>query len=57
PLWKTNYNEPPLLKTSTHFPRIILTSGQIMRHDRSATCVNLAVYMMILHNRFIIYCV
>ncbi|CAF4002935.1 unnamed protein product, partial [Adineta steineri] len=36
PLWKTNYNEPPLLRTSTHFPRIILTSGQTMRQHRNA---------------------
>ena len=39
PLWRTNYNEPPLVKRSRRLPRIILTSGYKMRQHEHAKCV------------------
>lgn len=39
PLWRTNYDEPPLLKTSRRSPRIILTTGQRMRQHENAKAV------------------
>ena len=39
PLWRTNYNEPPLLKVSRRLPRIILTSGETMRQHQNAKSV------------------
>ncbi|CAF4026002.1 unnamed protein product [Rotaria sordida] len=39
PLWRTNYDEPPLLKNSRRLPRIILTSGQKMRQHENPKCV------------------
>lgn len=39
PLWRTNYDEPPLLKASRRLPRIRLTSGEIMRQYENPKCV------------------
>ncbi|CAF3454536.1 unnamed protein product [Rotaria sp. Silwood1] len=39
PLWRTNYDQPPLLKTSRRLSRIILTSGQKMRQHENPKCV------------------
>ncbi|CAF4422142.1 unnamed protein product [Rotaria sp. Silwood2] len=38
PLWRTNYDQPPLLKTSRRLPGIILTSGQKMRQHENPKC-------------------
>ncbi|CAF1231792.1 unnamed protein product [Adineta ricciae] len=38
-LWRTNYNEPPLVKRSRRLPRIILTSGYKMRQHEHPKCV------------------
>jgi hypothetical protein len=38
-LWRTNYNESPLLKTSRRLPRITLLSGQTMRQHENPKCV------------------
>lgn len=39
PLWRTNYDEPPLLKMARRLPRIILSCGQTMRQHQNPKCV------------------
>lgn len=40
PLWRTNYNEAPLLKTSALLPRIILSCGTVLIQHREPTCIS-----------------
>ena len=40
PLWRTNFYEPPLLKTSTCLPRIVLLCGSVLIQHREPACVS-----------------
>ncbi|CAF1487611.1 unnamed protein product, partial [Adineta ricciae] len=39
PLWQTDYNEGPLMRTSKRLPRIVLSSGHVMRQHQYPKCV------------------
>lgn len=39
PLWRTTYDQGPLLKVTRRLPRITLTSGHMMRQHESPKCV------------------
>lgn len=40
PLWRTDYNQPPLLKTSALLPRIILSCGTVLIQHKEPTCIS-----------------
>ncbi|CAF4040233.1 unnamed protein product [Rotaria sordida] len=40
PLWRTDFNQPPLLKTSTFLPRIVLSSGSTLIQHREPACIS-----------------
>lgn len=41
PLWRTDFKQPPLLKTSTHLPRIILACNTTLIQHKEPTCISL----------------
>jgi len=40
PLWRTNFEQPPLLKTSALLPRIVLLCGTILIQHKEPTCIS-----------------
>lgn len=40
PLWRTNFSEPPLLKTSTLLPRIVTSCGKVLVQHKKPTCIS-----------------
>ena len=47
--WRTDYNQPPLVKTSSLLPRIILSCGTVLIQHKEPTCISFTCrYMMIL---------
>ena len=40
PLWRNDFNQPPLLKTSALLPRIILSCGTVLIQHKEPTCVS-----------------
>ncbi|CAF1310613.1 unnamed protein product [Rotaria sordida] len=40
PLWRTEFNQPPLLKTSTFLPRIILSCGSVLIQHKEPACIS-----------------
>ena len=40
PLWRTDFNQPPLLKTSALLPRIILSCGTVLIQHKELTCLS-----------------
>ena len=40
PLWRSDYNQPPLLKTSALLPRIILSCGTVLIQHKEPTCIS-----------------
>ena len=40
PLWRTQFDQPPLLKTSTLLPRIILSCGSVLVQHKEPSCVS-----------------
>jgi hypothetical protein len=39
-LWRSDFQQPPLLKTSAVLPRIVLSSGTILIQHKEPTCVS-----------------
>jgi hypothetical protein len=40
PLWRTDFYQPPLLKTSALLPRIILSCGTVLIQHKEPTCIS-----------------
>ncbi|CAM2727444.1 unnamed protein product [Rotaria socialis] len=40
PLWRTTFDQPPLLKTSNHLPRIILSCGTKLIQHKEPACIS-----------------
>ena len=40
PLWRTNFEQPPLLKTSNLLPRIVLSCGTVLIQHKEPTCIS-----------------
>jgi hypothetical protein len=40
PLWRSDFQQPPLLKTSTLLPRIVLSCGTILIQHKEPTCIS-----------------
>jgi hypothetical protein len=40
PLWRTHFDQPPLLKTSALLPRIVLSCGSILIQHKEPACVS-----------------
>jgi hypothetical protein len=40
PLWRTAFDQPPLLKTSTLLPRIALSCGSILIQHKEPSCIS-----------------
>ncbi|CAF1648403.1 unnamed protein product [Rotaria magnacalcarata] len=40
PLWRTDFYEPPLLKTSTFLPRIVLLCGSVLIQHKEPACIS-----------------
>ena len=56
PQWRTSFDQPPLLKTISLLPRIILACGTVLIQHREPTCISficrhdnstLAIYSML----------
>jgi len=42
PLWRSDFQQPPLLKTYTLLPRIVLSCGTILIQHKEPTCISFA---------------
>ncbi|CAF3206684.1 unnamed protein product [Rotaria sp. Silwood2] len=40
PLWRTDFNQPPLLKTSNYLPRIVLSCGSVLIQHKEPACIS-----------------
>ncbi|CAF4905724.1 unnamed protein product [Rotaria sp. Silwood1] len=40
PLWRTDFNQPPLLKTSNFLPRIVLSCGSVLIQHKEPACIS-----------------
>jgi hypothetical protein len=40
PLWRTNFDQPPLLKTSALLPRIVLSCGSVLIQHKEPACIS-----------------
>ncbi|CAF3091232.1 unnamed protein product [Rotaria sp. Silwood2] len=40
PLWRTDFNQPTLLKTSNYLPRIVLSCGSVLIQHKEPACIS-----------------
>ncbi|CAF1168506.1 unnamed protein product [Rotaria sp. Silwood1] len=40
PLWRTDFNQPPLLKTSNYLPRIVLSCSSVLIQHKEPACIS-----------------